>query len=574
MPTIDISIEDICRLMGVETLSPEDLDAKIAFAISEVDSEPDGPDENGHTKVAIDVKTSNRPDLWSAEGIARMVRGMLDSPGLPDLSAEPSGFEIDVTEDLAEIRPYIAAAVVRGLKFDDFLIKQMIQLQDKNDFSFGRRRKRTSIGIYNINMIENPIKYCTVDRDFKFTPLQFEEDLTIDEIFEQHPKGIEYESILAGYDRVPMLMDVNNRVLSMPPIINSNDVGRVTLESTDVLVETTGTNRDAVLTSLICVVQALRDRGGKVESVKINYPEGYVVDPEVTPETKLVEMEVDPSKINEYLGTDFSNAEIIELLRKRRNDAEDRGKTILVKAPPWRKDILHWVDISEDVAMAANYNELVPTDAKVVTAGRVAESTEDENLMRELFIGLQLIEVMNYTLSDPEIFTTRLNRDAKKVSKTMIELSNPVTATFSIVRPALIPILLSFEGKNTHVDYPHRIFEVGDVVERNKKEIITRSHAAVMLSGANETYETILSLLDSVLRLLNLDYTLEESDVDLYIRGRSADIVIDGTTVGHLGEIHPQVFTNFGIEVPVSALELDLSKIPGIRCPPYYTDKN
>jgi len=575
MPTIDISIEDICRLMGLdETLSPEELDQKVAFAIAEVDSEPEGPDENGHTKIAIDVKTSNRPDLWSAEGIARLVRGQLDQPGLPPLDAEPSGYEIEVDPSLEEVRPYIAAAVVRGLDFDDFLIKQMIQIQDKVDFSFGRRRKRSSIGIYNINMIESPISYTSVDRDFKFVPLQFDQEITVDEIFEQHPKGIEYAHILEDYDKVPMLIDGNDRVLSMPPIINSNDVGRVTVESTDVLVETTGTNRDAVLVALSCVVQALRDRGGQVQSVEIKYPEEYAAENEITPEQKLVETEIKPAEINTYLGTDLSNEEIIELLRKRRNDAVDQGDTILVKSPPWRKDILHWVDISEDIAMAMDYNRIEPTQANVVTAGKVDVSTEDENLIREILIGMQLIEVMDYTLTDPEILSTKLNREFDAVGRVAVEIANPVTATFSMVRNEILPILLSFESKNTHVDYPHRVFEVGEIVSKEDDRILTKTHVAVLLSGANETFETISSVLNTLMRLLDLDYELEVNDLELLLEGRRADIIVQGVPVGHIGEIHPSIITNFGIEVPMSALEIDLTRLPGYRFQAYDTNLN
>ncbi|MCH8906856.1 MAG: hypothetical protein IH840_07185, partial [Candidatus Heimdallarchaeota archaeon] len=184
MVTIEVSIEDISQLMGLKTpLTPQELDANLVFAIAEVDSEPDVQDENGHTKIAIEIKTANRPDLWSAEGIARVFRGTVDSPGLPPLDVTPSSYEIDVSYELQEVRPYIGAAVVRNLHLSDFLIKQMIQIQDKVDFSFGRKRKKTSIGIYNINMLESPIIYTVVDRNFKFRPLQFDEEMTIDEIF-------------------------------------------------------------------------------------------------------------------------------------------------------------------------------------------------------------------------------------------------------------------------------------------------------------------------------------------------------------------------------------------------------
>ncbi len=93
MVSIEISIEDISHLLGYEKpLTPSELNELLAYAIAEVDSDPEGPDENGHTKITIDIKTSNRPDLWGVEGIVRVLRGMMDEPGLPPLDAEPSGF--------------------------------------------------------------------------------------------------------------------------------------------------------------------------------------------------------------------------------------------------------------------------------------------------------------------------------------------------------------------------------------------------------------------------------------------------------------------------------------------------
>ncbi len=575
MVTIDVSIEDISRLMGLKkVLSPEELDDYIANTISEVDSDPEGPDENGHTKIAIDVKTSNRPDLWCAEGIARLVRGGIDQPGLPPLDAPPSGYEIQVDAKLKRIRPYIGAAVIRGLELDDFLIKQIIQLQDKVDFSFGRKRKRTSIGIYNINMLESPIKYTCVDRSFKFQPLAFDEEITVDEIFDLHPKGKEYRHILDAHELVPMLVDINNRVLSMPPIINSNDVGRVTVDTTDVLVEVTGIKYGATIQALAVVVQALRDRGGKVSSVKINYPKEYDIKDDVTPHSQPLEIEVDPKDINRYLGTKFSHKKMMSLIRKRRNDVKKRGSKLVVQLPPWRRDVLHWVDISEDVAMAYGYNNFTIGNAKVVTSGKIDPSTEDENLVRQLFTGLGLIEVLNYTLTNISTLTDKVNMDDKIVKMHTIEISNPVSSNFNYIRSELLPGLIRFASSNTHNEYPQRIFETGECVVVENNEVITKSKASVLLAGVEETFETILAVLDTLFRLLRFDYTLEEFHSNYYLDGRAANIIIDGITIGQLGEVHPQILNNYGIEVPMSAMELDLTIIPDLKVVSYNSNEN
>ncbi len=577
MVTIEISIEDISKLMGFKKpLAVDILDELVSLAISEVDSEPEGPDENGHTKVAIDIKTSNRPDLWSAEGIARVVRGKYDQPGLPPLDAPKSGFEINVDAEVFEIRPYIGAAVVRGLELDDFLIKQIIQIQDKVDFSFGRKRKRTSIGIYNINMIDSPIRYTTVDRKFKFQPLQFEEEMTVDEIFDQHPKGIEFRHILDEYKEVPMLIGANDRVLSMPPVINSNDVGRVTEETTDVLVEVTGTKHDAVIEALAVVVQALRDRGGSIESVDIKYASNYDIKEDTTPHSKPIEFKFSIKDINNYLGTKISGKKMVNLLKIRRNEAEMVSKEeILVKLPPWRKDVLHWVDISEDIAIAYGYNEFEPTDAKVVTSGKLAQSTEDENLVRQILTDSGLIEVLNYTLTNKDVLGVNIRRDDMWVLNNCVEISNPVSLNYNFVRTDLLSGLIRFASLNKHNEYPQKIFETGECVQIDKKnsDVITDIHTSSLLVGVNESFETIQSIVDTLFHLLRIDYKLETSSSHYYLDGRSANILLDGKVVGHIGEIHPEILEIYGIELPTVGFELDLSSVPQLNCNSFHTNE-
>jgi phenylalanyl-tRNA synthetase beta chain len=577
MVTIEVSIEDISKLMGFKKPLPiDELDEMVSYAISEVDSLPEGPDENGHTKVSIDVKTSNRPDLWSAEGIARVVRGRYDRPGLPPLDAPKSGFEITVDAGVNKIRPYIGAAIVRGLELSDFLIKQIIQMQDKLDFSFGRKRKRTSIGIYNLNMINSPIKYTTVDRKFKFQPLQFEEEITVDQIFEQHPKGIEYRHILDKYKDVPMLIDATGRVLSMPPIINSDDVGRVTEETTDVLLEVTGSNYDAVIEALVVVAQALRDRGGVVESVDINYASNYDILQDTTPHSKPIEFQVNVKKINNYLGTKISAKKMIKLLATRRNSATLIGTDeLLVKLPPWRKDVLHWVDISEDIAIAYEYNKFIPTIANVITFGKLTQSTEDENSVRQILTGLGLIEVLNYTLTDIKTLGVNIRRNDKWVTDNCVEISNPVSQNYNFVRSDIMAGLIRFASLNKHNEYPQKVFETGECVKMDIKnsDVITSTHVSSLSVGINESFETVQSLVETLFNLLRLEYKLESAISNYYFDGRSASILINNKSVGHIGEIHPEILETYGVELPAVGFEVDLSSIPQLNCYSLHTNK-
>ncbi|MHA1946966.1 MAG: hypothetical protein ACW97W_12750 [Candidatus Hodarchaeales archaeon] len=273
MVSYKISYDDVLELLNLpQGTTIDTLDDLFSYAKCEIE-EHDLDDD----LIKIDCKTSNRPDCWSVEGLTREVKGIVGgNEGLPEISATPSGYEIEVDPNIKSVRPYIGAAIVCGLQFTDFLIKQLMQLQEKVDFSYGRKRKRSSIGIYNISMLESPIYYGLTPRTFKFVPLGYTKELSLDRILKVHEKGQEYKDILPKKGDLPILKDKRGKVLSMPPIINSNDVGRVTEDTKDVLIEVTGTNLEVVNVVTTIVTQALRDRGGEVFSVAVKYPPDYL----------------------------------------------------------------------------------------------------------------------------------------------------------------------------------------------------------------------------------------------------------------------------------------------------------
>ncbi|MCH8907781.1 MAG: hypothetical protein IH840_11890, partial [Candidatus Heimdallarchaeota archaeon] len=275
--------------------------------------------------------------------------------------------------------------------------------------------------------------------------------------------------------------------------------------------------------------------------------------------------QIDPKDINRYLGTKFSSKRMVELLRSRTLEARGDGKKILVQLPPWRAEVLHWVDLSEEIAIAAGYNNLGPTNSQVVTVGKIAASSEDENLIRQILIGFGLIEVLNYNLTDLATLSTMVRRDENWIKNNSIQISNPVSLTRSIVRTDLLPGLIRFEARNTHVEYPHRIFETGECVLQLSVDTQTITNASVLLCGNDETFETILSIFDSLFRLLKDKYTLRPEQNHYYIEGRSGGIYLGLDRIGHLGEIHPEILASYGIQMPASAFEINLCNIENLQ---------
>ncbi|MEM2914602.1 MAG: phenylalanine--tRNA ligase beta subunit-related protein, partial [Candidatus Bathyarchaeia archaeon] len=266
MPTVEVNREDFEALLGFGLpKDPEELNDILAY----VKGETKYFDEQ---EIHIEIKDSNRADLWSVEGLVRALKGFLNfEKGLKNYDAAgSSGVEIWVDARLKDIRPFIACAIIKNVELNDIAIRQIMHLQDKMDQTYGRQRKRTSIGLYNFDLVNPPLRYGVAKpEEISFVPLEFEEKLTLREILQKHPKGVEYGHIVRSHPFWPIFMDSEDRVLSFPPIINSNDLGRVTEDTRNVLIEVTGTVYKTVLNTLTNVTLALADRGGKIHSVKV-----------------------------------------------------------------------------------------------------------------------------------------------------------------------------------------------------------------------------------------------------------------------------------------------------------------
>ena len=314
MPTIDVECAELERLLGWKWGDDiEKLDEILALVKSEVKMYDE------HEGIAsIEIKDTNRPDLWSAEGLSRALRGFLKlENGLRSYRVGKPILDVNVSPQLSEIRPYICCSVVKKVKLSDPIIRGLMRLQDKLDQTYGRNRRKTSIGIYDFDLISPPLKYDLVKpNEVSFVPLGFDERMNLAEILKFHPKGLEYGHIVAKHSAYPILVDSNLKVLSFPPIINSNDLGRVTEETENVLVEVTGTMHQTVLNTLNLVTLALIDRGGNALAATVHYPddEVYAVKKVVTPNFSNSRMELSVNHTAEILGLRLTSKRMSDLL--------------------------------------------------------------------------------------------------------------------------------------------------------------------------------------------------------------------------------------------------------------------
>ncbi len=548
MPKYEVRHDDLERLVG-RKLSVDEIEDILFDLKGELDDYEDGV-------ITVDYSDTNRPDMWSTEGLAREMRGYLGiETGCPKYEVRPSDTELHVDASVRSVRPFVAAAIVRDVKLGEEGYEQLIQLQDKVMLTYGRKRKRVAIGTHNADMISFPAKYTTAKPDeISFVPLWETEEMTLREILDRHEKGREYAHILEGLERYPIILDANGKVISFPPIINSNDIGNIGPDTRNIFIDVTGTDEKAVLTSLNVIATALAERGGVIESVRIVYPNRTVETPDLAPKT----FRIRKSYAEHISGLRFSDEEFRKVLERARYDVKAvNGDEWTVLYPAYRSDIMHERDVVEDILIAYGYNRVEPKLPGFMTKGGASEYTKLEDAVKELLIGTGAQEIATFILTSRSV----LER-AKHVP--VVVLQNPMTETFSLVRPALLPTVMDFLSANTGEDYPQRVFEVGDVVVydgRSPTSTRTEQHVAYAVAASSVTYTDVRQVLEFLLDQLSVPYELRAKDYPFYIPGRSAEVVSGETVLGHIGEVYPEVLEAFGLYVPVVAFELSLSKI-------------
>jgi phenylalanyl-tRNA synthetase beta chain len=556
MPTIDINYTDLQLLLKVEL--NHDMD-KLDDILSYVKAEVKGYDEK-EDAVTVEFKDTNRPDLWSIEGLSRALRGYLgQEKGIKAYSMGKSDVEVKVNQEIFSVRPYICCAVVKDIHLSDEIIKGIMHLQEKLDQTNGRNRQKTSIGIYNLDLIKPPILYTAVKpSEASFVPLGFTEKMNLNEVLEKHPKGQEYGHIVKKHQLYPMLYDAEGKVLSFPPIINSNDLGKITEESVNLLVEVTGTYYQTVLNTLNLVTLALIDRGGKAYTTTVHYPAGkeYTQGTVVTPDFGNRTFKLGVAETNKLLGLKLSVAEIADLLGTAGFNAEKVSEECLsVLVPCYRVDVMHQVDIIEDVAVAYGYNNIVPLWRELPTTGKAKLDQQLINTARDLMVGLGYQEVLNTTMTNQETLFAKMKMEPAK----SVELANPKVITMNCLRNQLLPGLMEFLSVNQSVEFPQKIFELGKVTLPDALAE-TRTRDENWLSAAtthpNANFSEIKSALDSFLANFGVEWLIKETSHPCFMEGRVGEILVGGVCVGYVGEINPAVLEAWRLENPAAAFEL------------------
>ncbi|MCJ7613803.1 phenylalanine--tRNA ligase subunit beta [Candidatus Bathyarchaeota archaeon] len=515
-------------------------------------------EEVGQDYVKIEYNP-NRVDFCSYSGVARAFQGLMGwETGMPNFTVKQGSIVLNVDKSVADVRPYVVSAVVRGLNVDYDAIRELMEMQEALHWMIGRDRKKASIGVHNLDAVEPPFSYVTCAPDeIKFVPLDKTEEMTPQEVLEKHEKGMAYRSEVDFASRYPLIVDRKGRVLSFPPIING-ELTRVVEGTQNLFIDVTGTELNAIQRSLNVLVTALADMGATIETVSVEYSDKVLVTPDLSPQK--MNLKVDYS--NERLGLDFSEAQTIEALQKSRLGAKKAEKGVLeVTIPAYRTDILHEIDLVEEVAVGYGVFRLEPTKPASVTTGKPHKVSEVTSYVRQIMVGLGFTEALNFVLTNEADHYQKMRRKPEG----LVTLANPVSTGSSIIRNDLLPSLMKNLAVSKHHVFPQQMFEVSDVIKYDDdSETYTerRIHVAAVSAHPTANFTEIKSILESLLMNLGFnDWTVKETNHPSFLQGRAATVSLGNMELGVVGEIHPEVLNNFELEYPTGAFEIDLQKI-------------
>lgn len=544
MPSITVSYRDLCKLLGRRIGLKKLMGHLLMIGI---DAEVAGDE------LKLEV-AHNRPDLLSPEGVARVLKGFLGAEiGLPRYKLSASGVTVEVVRSVKPIRPSIAAGVVTDVKLTDEIVASLMQVQEKLHASLCRNRRRGSIGVYDLDTIKPPVRYTTTLPDgIRFVPLEFDRELTPAQILREHPKGIEYGSIMRGWPRYPLLVDSRGVVLSVPPIINSEST-RVTSKTRQLFIDVTGEDERVTNQSLKILMTGLAERGFELRSVTVEHLGRRIRTPDLRPRRHRLSAR----HANEFIGLNLKPKGIAKIAERMRYGIADiRGDILTLLAPPYRSDLMHEVDLIEDIAIGYGYDRLEPTLPKVVTIGERTPIERLSERAKRVLTGLGFMEVMTYTLTNP-----RANFELMRARGEAAEIANPVSEEYTIIRNALLPCLLSVLRANRRNPLPQRVFEVSDVVVLDEgAETGTRNvrRTAAMVIGDGVGFTYVKAVAETLLRELGIVHEVRPIEHPSFLEGRAAEFVSDGKSLGIVGEMHPEVILGFELEHPVAAFEFDL----------------
>ena len=540
MPVVELELPRLQKLVG-KTNRKKIIDT-LPFVGLDIESQ-----KNDIIRVEY---SPNRPDYSTDFGIALGLQGLLGTKtGIQKLKIKKiEGYQIKVDSSVSKVRPFVTGIVARNGKIDEKVLRQLIVMQEDLHNGIGRRRKKSSIGIHDLDTISFPLTYTTTSRNHKFIPLNSSQENSISEILENTEVGQDYGYILGNSPKVPIIIDSLGNTVSFPPIINSS-MTTVTTKTKNLLVEVTGLDKNDVEDMLSVVATVLQSAGFELCSVKISGAKNS------NPKFNQRKILINTNFVNAMLGLNISPGKIISALKKCRLEATSKNKNIICTVPRYRFDIFGPMDLVEEVALGYGIENLKPNLSASKTLGQKNQKSNDLNSMCQIMVGIGYMEALNSSLTSKRILYDLTNRDSSNIISVMDSKSQEHT----ILQDFILAGLLNNLSSNIHEPYPQKLFEIGTIFSK-RNPIDEEIHLACVSSHKDANFSEIKSILQSALKTgFNITSNTKTSTHPTFSKGRAAEIIVAGKSYGIIGEIDSKVRENFKIREPVVGFELKLS---------------
>jgi len=540
MPVVELELPRLQKLVG-KTNRKKIIDT-LPFVGLDIESQ-----KNDIIRVEY---SPNRPDYSTDFGIALGLQGLLGTKtGIQKLKIKKiEGYQIKVDSSVSKVRPFVTGIVARNGKIDEKVLRQLIVMQEDLHNGIGRRRKKSSIGIHDLDTISFPLTYTTTSRNHKFIPLNSSQENSISEILENTEVGQDYGYILGNSPKVPIIIDSLGNTVSFPPIINSS-ITTVTTKTKNLLVEVTGLDKNDVEDMLSVVATVLQSAGFELCSVKISGAKNS------NPKFNQRKILINTNFVNAMLGLNISPGKIISALKKCRLEATSKNKNIICTVPRYRFDIFGPMDLVEEVALGYGIENLKPNLSASKTLGQKNQKSNDLNSMCQIMVGLGYMEALNSSLTSKRILYDLTNRDSSNI----ISVMNSKSQEHTILQDFILAGLLNNLSSNIHEPYPQKLFEIGTIFSK-RNPIDEKIHLACVSSHKDANFSEIKSILQSALKTgFNITSNTKTSTHPTFSKGRAAEIIVAGKSYGIIGEIDSKVRGNFKIREPVVGFELKLS---------------
>ncbi len=283
------------------------------------------------------------------------------------------------------------------------------------------------------------------------------------------------------------------------------------------------------------------------------------------PEAKTLTLE--PEKINHLLGTDISREDMISYLELLEIPVE--GDTIHV--PSFRPDLNLMADIAEEIGRSYGYNEIPTTAFKTSTQGGYSPFMLLENKAGQLCRGLGYSEIITYSFVSPGIFDS-IRIPADSPLRNALKIQNPLGEDTSIMRTIALPSMLDILSRNNaYHNRSAKLYEMAKIYLPVAGQSLPEEPKMLLLGtyGAGETFFSLKGELEAIfagLRIPKAQYTAVK-DNPSYHPGRCACVSIGDEDVGFMGQVHPLVAKNYGLDCEVYCAEINFTKLFALRMP-------